>query len=70
MHATLTTRPRAAPNAFLAHTGVPLAPLPMFATVPGPALASYLDEDDSEPGLAGFADIDLDEILAARCACL
>jgi hypothetical protein len=58
-------------TAFLAHTGVPLAPLPMNATVHDPALASYLMQDENETGFADLAGLaDLDEILAARCACL
>jgi hypothetical protein len=66
-----TMRPRAKTTAFLAHTGVPLAPLPMNATVHDPALGSYLAKNENETGFADLASLaDLDEILAARCACL
>jgi hypothetical protein len=43
----------------------------MNATVPDPALGSYLAKNENETGFADLASLaDLDEILAARCACL
>jgi len=68
MQATLT-RPNAAQNAFFAHTGVPLGPLPMNADVPDPVvLVLHLHADGNEPPVPGPGNID--EVLAARCCSL
>jgi len=64
MQATLT-RPRAFTNVFFAHTGVPLGPLPMYAPDPE-ELVPYPYVDGNELSVEGF--IDVEEILAARCA--
>ncbi len=67
MQATLT-RPRASQNVFFAHTGVPLGPLPMHAPDPEELVPYPTFVDGNELSVEGF--IDLEEILAARCASL
>ncbi len=61
MQAT-SMRPHKARNAFLAHTGVPLGPLPMSAVA---------DEDDGVTlsiDEARDIELDVDDIVAAYCA--
>jgi hypothetical protein len=67
MQATMT-RPRASQNAFFAHTGVPLGPLPMHAPGPEELVPYPVIADGNELSAEGY--IDLDDILAARCASL
>jgi hypothetical protein len=63
MQATLT-RPRAATSAFLAHTGVPLGPLPMHAP-DAEELVPYHVVDGNELSVEGFIDVEV--IVAAHC---
>jgi hypothetical protein len=61
MQAT-SMRPRRARNAFLAHNGVPLGPLPMNATAEEADGATLSLEE------ARDVELDLDDIVAAYCA--
>ena len=61
MQAT-SMRPHKARNAFLAHTGVPLGPLPMSAEAEEPDRATLSLEE------ARDVELDLGDIVAAYCA--
>jgi hypothetical protein len=59
MQAT-SMRPHKKRNAFLAHTGVPLGPLPMTAEDPDGATLSFDEARDLE--------LNVEDIVAAYCA--